>query len=130
MVGLVQKVLLTFRIFDCTSLREYPKEVPTVGIISSQLVYGLTSQINRAAISVASNLAEGSSRTSQKDQAHFSQLAYSSLMEVACQLSIVQELGFVDNEKYAEIRREIEGLSRKINALHRSQKKRATAAKG
>jgi hypothetical protein len=37
MVGLVQKVLLTSRIFDCTSLREYPKEVPTVGIISSQL---------------------------------------------------------------------------------------------
>ena len=45
-------------------------------------------------------------------------------------MSIVQELGFVDNEKYAEIRREIEGLSRKINALHRSQKKRATTAKG
>ena len=46
--------------------------------------YGLINQINRAVISVASNLAEGSSRISQKDQAHFSQLAYGSLMEVAC----------------------------------------------
>jgi four helix bundle protein len=92
----------------------------------SNELYGLTSQINRAAISVASNLAEGSSRTSQKDPAYFSQLAYSSLMEVACQLSIAQELGFVDNEEYAEIRQQIEVLSRKINALHRSQKERAT----
>jgi four helix bundle protein len=108
----------------CISVYGISKKFP------SNELYGLTSQINRAAISVASNLAEGSSRTSQKDQAHFSQLAYSSLMEVACQLSIVQELGFVDNEKYAEIRREIEGLSRKINALHRSQKKRATGGKG
>jgi four helix bundle protein len=96
----------------------------------SNELYGLTSQINRAAISVASNLAEGSSRTSQKDQAYFSQLAYSSLMEVACQLSIAQELGFVDKEEYAEIRQHIEGLSRKINALHRSQKERATEGKG
>ena len=47
-------------------------------------------------------------------------------MEVACQLSIAQELGFVDKEEYAEIRRHIEVLSRKINALHRSQKERAT----
>ena len=57
--------------------------------------YGLTSQINRAVISVASNLAEGSSRISQRDQAHFSQLAYSSLMEVICQLNIAKELGFI-----------------------------------
>ena len=108
----------------CISIYGISKKFP------SNELYGLTSQINRAAISVASNLAEGSSRTSQKDQAHFSQLAYSSLMEVACQLSIVQELGFVDNEKYVEIRGQIESLSRKINALHRSQKKRATGGKG
>src|SRR2546423_4801816 len=45
--------------------------------------YGLTSQTNRAAVSVAANLAEGASRTSRKDQAHFSQIAYGSLMELA-----------------------------------------------
>jgi four helix bundle protein len=46
--------------------------------------HGLTSQLQRAAVSVMSNIAEGSARTSRKDQAHFSQLAYSSLMEAAC----------------------------------------------
>jgi four helix bundle protein len=62
--------------------------------------FGLTNQINRAAVSVASNLAEGSSRTSMKDQAYFSQLAFSSLMELACQISIAQELNFIDGERY------------------------------
>jgi four helix bundle protein len=86
--------------------------------------YGLTSQITRAAISVASNLAEGSSRMSRKDQAHFSQIAYSSLMEVACQLNIAEELGFIKEEKHVELRRSIVILSSKINALSRSQKER------
>jgi len=86
--------------------------------------YGLTSQMTRAAISVASNLAEGSSRMSRKDQAHFSQIAYGSLMEVACQLNIAEELGFIKKEKYVELRQSIVILSSKINALSRSQKER------
>ena len=56
--------------------------------------YGLVSQINRAVISVVSNIAEGASRTSKKDRAHFYQIAYSSLMEVAAQLIIAYELTF------------------------------------
>ncbi len=87
--------------------------------------YGLISQINRAVISVASNLAEGSSRISQKDQAHFSQLAYGSLMEVTCQLDIAKELGFIKEEEYKKLRQSIGVLSSKINALRRSQKERA-----
>jgi len=47
-------------------------------------LYGLTSQMNRAAVSIAANLAEGSSRTSRKDQAHFTQISYGSLTELAC----------------------------------------------
>lgn len=86
--------------------------------------FGLTNQINRAAVSVASNLAEGSSRTSLKDQAHFSQVAYSSLMELACQISIAQELNFIDGERYDLLRRDIEVLSKKLNALRNSQLKR------
>jgi four helix bundle protein len=80
--------------------------------------------MTRAAISVASNLAEGSSRMSRKDQAHFSQIAYGSLMEVACQLNIAEELGFIKEEKYVELRQSIVILSSKINALSRSQKER------
>ena len=87
--------------------------------------YGLTSQINRAVISIASNLAEGSSRISKKDQAYFSQLAYSSLMEVVCQLNIGMDLGYLKKEEYAMLRQKIMILSNKINALHRSQKVRS-----
>ena len=87
--------------------------------------YGLISQINRAVISVASNLAEGSSRMSQKDQAHFSQFAYGSLMEVVCQLNIAMDLGFLEKEEYSKFRQKIMVLSSKINALRRSQRKRA-----
>ena len=87
--------------------------------------YSLTSQINRAVISIASNLAEGSSRISKKDQAYFSQLAYSSLMEVVCQLNIGMDLDFLKKEEYVVLRQKIIVLSNKINALHRSQKERA-----
>ena len=81
--------------------------------------YGLISQINRAVISVASNLAEGSSRISQKDQAHFSQLAYGSLLDIA------KELGFIKEQEYKKLRQSIGVLSSKINALRGSQKERA-----
>ena len=87
--------------------------------------YGLTSQVNRAVISVASNLAEGSSRISKKDQAYFSQLAYSSLMEVVCQLNIGMDLYFLKKEECIVLRQKIIVLSNKINALHRSQKERS-----
>ena len=87
--------------------------------------FGLSSQINRVAVSVGLNLAEGSCRTSLKDQAYFSQLAYSSLMELACQIAIAGELTFLNKEKYDILRNDIEILSKKLNALRNSQIKRA-----
>lgn len=48
--------------------------------------YALCDQIRRAAVSVPSNIAEGSSRTYPKEQKHFIEIVYSSLMEVYCQL--------------------------------------------
>jgi four helix bundle protein len=90
--------------------------------------YGLTSQMQRAAVSVMSNIAEGSARTSRKDQAHFSQLAYSSLMEAACQLHLAQEIGFVSVDEYNDLRETIMELSVKINALRRSQLKTHSAS--
>ena len=84
-------------------------------------IFGLTSQINRAVVSVAANLAEGCSRTSLKDQAHFSQLAYSSLTELACELLIAQDLGYFDGEVGNPLRAKIEQISAQINALRLSQ---------
>lgn len=78
--------------------------------------FGLTSQINRAVVSVASNLAEGSSRTSLKDQGHFSQLAFSSLMEVTCQLTLSYDLGYVAASDLTKMKTDISSLAHKINA--------------
>lgn len=83
--------------------------------------YGLSSQIKRAAISVASNIAEGSSRRSRKDQAHYTQIAYSSMMEVACQLIISKDMKLISDEKYAELRMKMEEIANKLNALHKYQ---------
>ena len=79
--------------------------------------YGLISQTNRAAVSVAANLAEGSSRTSRKDQAHFSQIAYGSLMELACLLIVAVDLEILPADREAKLREEIESVSRQLNAL-------------
>jgi four helix bundle protein len=89
-------------------------------------IYGLTSQCNRAAISVAANLAEGSSRQSRKDQAHFSEIAYGSLMELACLLILSNDIGILPENTEFALRESIENVSLQLNALHRSQRARMT----
>lgn len=86
--------------------------------------YGITRQLRRASISVASNIAEGTSRVSFKDQAHFSQLSYSSLMEVLNQVILSVDLGFVSEEQVLTLRKKIEEVSNKLNALRSVQLKR------
>lgn len=87
-------------------------------------IYGLTSQCNRAAVSVAANLAEGSARQSRKDQAHFSEIAYGSLMELACLLILSADVGLLATNSEQLLRGSIEQLSAQLNALHRSQRAR------
>ena len=83
--------------------------------------YGLGTQLCRAAVSVASNIAEGSSRTSGRDQAHFSQIAYGSLMEVLCQLDVACELGYLSHEQFLKAREAIEEIARMLNSLRQTQ---------
>jgi four helix bundle protein len=87
--------------------------------------FGLVSQLNRAAVSVACNLAEGTARTSPKDQAHFSQLAYSSLMEVGCLVTVCSDLGLIGDEDQARIRSASLMLSARIHNLRKSQLSRS-----
>ena len=79
--------------------------------------FGLTSQLRRAAVSVASNLAEGSARRSAKDQAHFSQIAYSSLLEILTQLMLSNDLEFINEENLISGRTKIENLTMKVGNL-------------
>lgn len=84
----------------------------------SEEKYGLVSQLRRAVISVSSNIAEGSSRTSAKDQAHFYQIAFSSLMEVLSQIIISFELGYIKEQD--SFRVEISKIANKLNGLRKS----------
>jgi len=82
--------------------------------------FGLVSQMRRAIISVSSNLAEGTSRTSSKDQAHFYQLSYSSLMEVLSQLIVSKDLQYIGDFEYNEARSKIESVSYLLNQIRKS----------
>jgi four helix bundle protein len=83
--------------------------------------FGLINQMRRASVSVSSNIAEGSSRTSKKDQAHFYQIAYSSLMELLNQIIISNDLEFLNEGNEVQIRNNIGKVSNKLNALRKSR---------
>jgi four helix bundle protein len=97
------------------STRDFPKAE----------LYGMTSQLNRAAVSVANNLAEGTSRASMKDQAHFSNQAYSSLMETVSDLIISTDLGFIQNGKADILINQAHDPAVRIHNLRESQLRRS-----
>ncbi|MDP3463652.1 MAG: four helix bundle protein [Bacteroidales bacterium] len=82
--------------------------------------FGLVSQMRRSSISVGSNIAEGSSRKTDKDQAHFYTTAFSSLVELLNQLILSYDLGFLPEEKYIELRNTVELISNQLNKLRKS----------
>ena len=84
--------------------------------------FGITAQLNRAVISITSNIAEGSSRVSNKDRAHFYQIAYSSAMEVVSLLILGKDLKFLSDDDYNILRIKILEITNKLNALYKSQK--------
>ena len=88
------------------------------GTFPSTERFGLTSQSRRAFVSISSNIAEGSGRTTNKDQAHFYRIAYGSLMEVLSQLYLCLDLGFLTEKTFVdEIKPQIESISKPLFAL-------------
>ena len=84
-------------------------------------MYGLSSQIQRAAVSVSSNIAEGSVRFSAKEQVRFYEVAFGSLMEVISQTILAKKLNYISDENFVEIRSLTEEISRMLNALSKSK---------
>ena len=79
--------------------------------------FALCNQIRRAAISVTSNIAEGVSRTSNKEKVHFLEIAYASMMEVDSQLDVSIELGYITIEQYNIIEEFVVCVSKQLSSL-------------
>lgn len=82
--------------------------------------YGLTSQIRRASVSIASNLAEGCGRGSQADYLRFVHMAAGSATEVECQLLISRDLGYLEQSISDELDNRIQQIKRMLSGLIRS----------
>jgi len=81
--------------------------------------FGLTNQMRRAAVSVSSNLAEGSSRSSPKDYLRFVEIAYGSLMETVSQAHIAKQQMFVNNREFERLTESADRLARMLSGLRR-----------
>src|SRR5438270_732652 len=82
--------------------------------------FGLTSQMRRSAVSISSNIAEGSGRGSDADFAHFIEIAYGSLMEVVSQLQIARQEAFLSEREYTDIYQASDRLARMLSGLRAS----------
>jgi len=85
-------------------------------------VFGLTSQMKRCTISIASNLAEGSGRNSFKDKVRFTKIAYSSSLELLNQVILCNYFEYINKNEYIQIREKITEVNMLIDGLYKSQK--------
>jgi four helix bundle protein len=99
---------LALAIYNCT--KSFPKEE----------MFGLTSQIRRAAVSAPSNIVEGCAKSSQADYARFLEIAYGSVCEVEYQLSLAERLSFLDSQSAKETTALANETGRVLNGLLRS----------
>jgi len=83
-------------------------------------VYGITSQIRRASVSVSSNIAEGSGRNSDADFAHYLEQAYASAMEVASLCFLASDEGYISETDTDRLMDDLELLAKRTAALNRS----------
>ncbi len=83
-------------------------------------IYGLTSQLRRAAVSVPSNIAEGQGRFSTKEFLHRLSIAYGPLLEVETQIIVAERLSYLPREVTASLLNDAAEVGRLINGLTRS----------
>ena len=103
-----EMVLLIYR-----ATREFPKEE----------IYGLTSQMRRAAISVSSNIVEGCARESQAEYFRFLEIAFGSLRELHYQFGLSKRLGYLNGYDISIYESKIEETEKVLGALLRSMRK-------
>ena len=87
-------------------------------------LFGLVSQMRRAAVSVPSNIAEGYARGSDKEKLHFLRISSGSMSEIETQLLLSLNLGYVSQEDFDELSEIVTSVWKQLNALISSLKKR------
>ena len=85
--------------------------------------YAICDQMRRSAVSVPSNIAEGMSRTSKKEQIHFLEISYGSLMELFCQLEISKDINYINEEDFSLLEKEILVIAKQLSGLRSSIQK-------
>ena len=91
--------LRAFQLADQLAVAVYRATTP----FPRQEMFGLTSQLPRPSVSIASNIVEGSARFSEAEYLHFLGTAYGSAREVECQVSLAARLGFLPEESHREL---------------------------
>lgn len=87
--------------------KQYPKEE----------IYGLTSQVRRAAVSIPSNIAEGYARKSRKEYLQFYSIAYGSTLELETQLILAHDFGYVNDDSFLSIQKLADEVSRMLHSM-------------
>ena len=87
-------------------------------------VFGLVSQMRRAAVSVPSNIAEGYARGSDKEKLHFLRISSGSMSEIETQLMLSLNLGYIGQDAYDILSEQITSVWKQLNSLISSVKNR------
>jgi four helix bundle protein len=87
--------------------------------------FGIVQQIRKAAVSVCSNIAEGSGRITSKDKAHFYAQAFTSLMESLNQLIISNDQSWITNQALMNLRLEIDEIAKRLSRLRQNTQRTA-----
>jgi four helix bundle protein len=96
----------------------------TTGNFPKEELYGLTSQMRRAAVSIPSNIAEGQARNTTRDFLHFLAVAYGSLKEIETQVLIAERLGYISDHQSITLVQRTTEVARLISGLANSLRKR------
>ena len=86
--------------------------------------YALSEQMRRAVVSISSNIAEGTSKASPKEQFHFLEIAYGSLMEIMCQTEIAYDLHFITQEDLLDIQEKVVSIYKMLSSMQSTIKTR------
>jgi four helix bundle protein len=103
-----KSVDLAVKVYQVT--KDFPKEE----------LYGITSQIRRSAVSIASNIAEGAGRNSKKDFNNFLGVSHGSSCELETQLTIAQRVNFVDQQVFESVQQDIVEIQKMNWSLKKS----------